>query len=268
MWAKDLLARALIFADSNSAEIALGTAIAGVPLVAILSGRARLKADDILMNMELEREEEFGITDPIPTPEKIKATWKCYTLPVLAVGGTIWMMIWSHKIQGRKLVALASAYTITDSAFKEYKNKVQELVSKKKLQEIEHGICQDKVADMSMLDGDILSTNRGDVLCVDYWNGMKFFSNATEIKEAVARCNNMMADSLFLSEATVYDEIGIPILTTTAGNAIPAEATEIGWNRLRDKSIRVDLDTCLDKENIPTLVMRLEPKPYPQFEDF
>ena len=265
MSAKELLARALVFADSNSAEIALGTALAGVPLVAVLSGRASLKADDILMQMEIERE-EIGVLDPIPTVDKVKATWHCYILPILVGAGTIWMMIWSHKIQGRKLVALASAYTITDTAFKEYKHKVEELVSKKKVQEIEHAINQDKVAEMTMLDGDILATNRGDVLCVDFWTGMKFFSNATEIREAVSRCNNMMVDSVYLSQGTLYDEIGIPIFTTTAGEPIPGNVEDIGWNAINGP-LKVHLDSCLDKENIPTLVMKVEPRPRSMFED-
>lgn len=254
------------FLDAVSAEAALGLAIGGVFITAFTYGEARMKADDILAELEEDRY-EIGIDKPLTTKEKLQETWKCYILPIISCGATIGFMIWSHRIQGRKLIALASAYTITNSAFKEYKEKAKELLTKKKFDEIEHSINQDKVANYSVLDGDILSTNRGDVLCVDYWTGMKFFSNATEIREAVARCNNMMADSVYLSLATLYDEIGIPILTTTAGRAIPANAECLGWNRLRDKSITVRTDVCKDKEDIPTLVMILEPKPDAMYED-
>ena len=249
-----------------SAEATLGVALAGVPVTAVLSGEARLKADDILIEMEQQRE-SIGVTEPMTTTEKLKETWPCYILPVVSCGITMGMMIWSHHIQGQKLIALASAYSITNTAFKEYKDKARDILSKKKLDEIEHAIDQDKVADYSVLDGDILSTNRGDVLCVDFWTGLKFFSNATEIREAIARCNNMMADAVYLSLATVYDELGIPIVTTTAGQSIPGNAEYLGWNRIHDKNILVHLDSCLDKEGIPTLVMKLDPKPAPQFED-
>lgn len=256
---KTLLARV-------SAEATLGVALAGVPITALLTGEARLKADDILIQLESQREDE-GIMDPMTTQEKLGATWKCYILPIVAGGFTIGMMIWSHRIQGRKLIALASAYSITNTAFREYRDKAREMLSKKKLEELEHAIDQDKVKDMTVLDGDILATNRGDVLCVDYWTGLKYFSNATEIREAIARCNHMLSGSVYLSEATLFDEIGIPLMTTTAGSVIPANAEYIGWNSTRDEPLTVSFGSCLDKEGIPTLVVKIEPKPEPMFED-
>lgn len=244
--------------DSVSAEAALGVAIGGVIVTAFAAGEARLKADDILANIEEDRF-EAGIKEPLTTQEKIAETWKCYILPVVFSAGTIWCMIWSHKIQGRKLVALASAYALTNKSFKEYKDKAKELLSKKKFDEIENAIDQDKVANMTVLDGDILATNSGDILCVDAWSGQKFFSNAEAIRQAVARCNNMMVGSVYLSLNTLYDEIG-GLPPTKAGE-------ELGWNSLFDNPIEVHFSSVLDKEKIPALVMHLEPDPRPMYQD-
>ena len=217
--------------DMVSAEAALGVAIAGVPITAIFFGEARLKADDILANLEDDRF-EVGIKEPLT---------------------------WSHKIQGRKLVALASAYALTNKSYKEYREKAKELLSKKKFDEIEHAIDQDRVANYTVLDGDILATNCGDVLCVDAWSGQKFFSNAEAIREAVARCNNMMVGSVYLSLNTLYDEIG---------NLPPTKAGEdLGWNSLFDNPITVHFSSVLDKEKIPALVMHLDPDPRPMYQD-
>ena len=247
---KTLLARV-------SAEATLGVALAGVPITAILTGEARLKADDILIELEGKREED-GVMEPMTTQEKLGATWKCYILPTVAGGITIGMMIWSHRIQGRKLIALASAYSITNTAFREYKDKAKELLSKKKLEEIEHAIDQDKVANCTVLDGDILATNSGNILCIDAWGGQKFFSNAEEIREAVARCNSMMVGHVYLALNTLYDELGLP--PTKGGE-------ELGWNALFDDAIRVRFSSCLDKEKVPALVMHLEPDPRPMYTD-
>ena len=244
--------------DSVSAEAALGVAIGGVIVTAFTAGEARLKADDILANIEEDRF-EAGIKEPLTTQEKIAETWKCYILPVVFCAGTIGFMIWSHKIQGRKRVALASAYALTNKSFKEYKDKAKELLSKKKFDEIEHAIDQDRVANMTVLDGDILATNCGDVLCVDNWSGQKFFSNAEAIRQAVARCNNMMVGSVYLSLNTLYDEIG-GLPPTKAGE-------ELGWNALFDNPIEVHFSSVLDKEKIPALVMHLEPDPRPMYQD-
>ena len=247
--------------DAVSAEAALGIAIAGVPITAILFGEARLKADDILANLE-EDKFEAGITEPLTTQEKLKETWKCYISPIVSCGLTIGFMIWSHQIQGRKLIALASAYSITNTAFKEYKDKAKELLTKKKFDEIEHAIDQDKVANCTVLDGDILATNTGDVLCIDAWSGQKFFSNAEAIRQAVARCNGMMTGSVYLSLNTLYDEIGI-----LPPNLSPKVGDELGWNSLFDNAISVRFSSVLDKEKIPALVMHLDPDPRPMYQD-
>lgn len=241
-----------------SAEVALGVALGGVPITAILSGEARLKADDILIQLEDDRY-AIGIDEPMTTTEKVKATWKCYIPPVVACGLTMGFMIWSHKIQDRKLLAFASAYALTSNAFTEYKNKAKEILSKKKLEELEHSIDQDKVKNCTVLDGDILATNTGDVLCIDAWSGQKFFSNAEAIREAVARCNSMMIGDVYLALNTLYDEIG-GLPPTKAGE-------ELGWNALFDECIRVRFTSVLDKEKIPALVMHLEPDPRPMYKD-
>lgn len=243
--------------DSVSAEMALGFGL-GVSFVAMIaSGDARLKADDILIQKEQEREDQ-GILEPMTFVEKTQSTWHCYILPIVLWGTSTAFIIWSHKIQGKKLLALASAYAITNKSFKEYKDKAKELLSPKKLNELETAIDQDKVANMTVLDGDILATNTGDVLCVDAWGGQKFFSNAEAIRQAVARCNQMMVGHVYLSLNTLYDEIGLP--PTVAGE-------ELGWNSLFDDAITVHFSSVLDKEHVPALVMHLEPSPRPMYQD-
>lgn len=244
--------------DMVSAEAALGCAIGGVFITAFAAGEARLKADDILANIESDRY-EAGIKEPLTTQEKVKETWKCYIPTLVSSMATVGFMIWSHQIQGRKLVALASAYAITNRSFKEYRDKAKELLSKKKFDEIEHAIDQDKVANMTMLDGDILATNTGDILCIDAWSGQKFFSNAEAIRQAVARCNQMMVGHVYLALNTLYDEIG-GLPPTKAGE-------ELGWNSLFDNPIEVHFSSVLDKEKIPALVMHLDPDPRPMYQE-
>ena len=240
-----------------SAEAALGVGLGLSAAAMIVSGESRLKADDILIQLEQERE-DVGLTEPMTMGEKTKATWHCYILPVVLWGSSVAFIIWSHKIQGRKLLALASAYAITNRSFKEYRDKAKELLTPKKFNEIEHAVDQEKVANMTVLDGDILATNHGDVLCVDGWGGQKFFSNAEAIRQAVARCNQMMVGHVYLSLNTLYDEIGLD----------PTEAGEdLGWNSLFDDAISVRFSSVLDKENVPALVMHLDPNPRPMYQD-
>jgi hypothetical protein len=174
-------------------------------------------------------------------------------------GLTMFLMIWSHKIQGRKLIALASAYSLTDSAFREYREKVAETVSKKKLEEINHAIDKDKVKDCTVLDSDILATNLGDVLCVDSWTGRKFFANAEVIRQAVAATNAEMVGDVYVPSSFLYSEqLNMPVCESDQ---------ELGWNVLVDKKIDVWFTSVLDKENIPALVMHLEPHPRPMYDD-
>ena len=250
---KTLLSRAAFVVGSNSAEILTGLSLAGVVATGIASGEARLKADDILIQLESEHPDE-----PLTTSEKAKATWWCYILPVTLGVLTMGCVIGSHKIQGRKLAALASAYSITDGMFKEYRDKVREKFGDKKADEIQHDIDQDKTSEMTMLDKDILTTNYGDVLCLDAWSGQKFFSNAEAIRQAKDRVNAIMLDDMYVDLNTFYDELGIP--PTEAGD-------DTGWNALADKTISVKFSSTLDKEKIPCLVMHIHPSPRPLYRE-
>ena len=235
-----------------TAEVALGVGLAGVPISMILSGEARLKADDILAELENEYYER-GINEPVPFEEKFRATWKCYILPVISGGLTIAALIVSHKIQGEKLVALAGAYTLTNNALKELKAKIPE----KKLREYQHSIDQDRVKDMSVLDDDILVTNRGDVLCIDAWSGVKYFANAQTIKDAVNATNAEMVSDMYANYNYLYDQLNLP--PTLAGE-------NNGWNVLAEKTISVWFDSVVDKEEIPALVVHIEPAPRPLYD--
>lgn len=245
-----------LVAATQSAEFTTGAAIGMVPLTILLSGNARLRADDILIELE-----EKDDSRPLTTGEKVKATWMCYIPPVIAGGLTIFFILWSHKKQGQKLVAWASAYTLMDSAFTNYKNKVEEVVSKKKVEQINHEIHQDKVQNMTMLDDDILATNYGDILCVDDWTGLKFFSNKKAIDDAIAATNAEMVGDVYVRLNTLFENIGIP------PQYLPKVGNYEGWNVLVDRAIRVDYDSTLDKEGIPTLVMIYDPKPKPMYDE-
>lgn len=245
-----------LVASTQSAEFITGAAIGSVPLLMLLSGNARLRADDILIELEEKNDHQ-----PLTTGEKVKATWTCYIPPVLVGGLTVFFILWSHKKQGQKLIAWASAYTLLDNSFKNYRDKVEEVVSKKKVEQINHEIHQDKVSNMTMLDDDILATSYGDILCVDDWTGLKFFSNKKAIDDAVAATNAEMVGDVYVRLNTLYENIGIP------PQFLPKVGDNEGWNVLVDKSIRVDYDTTLDKEGIPTLVMVYEPKPKPMFDE-
>ena len=244
---------ALAIASANSAELTLGIAIAGVPISMILSGTARLKADDILAELEEERYKQ-GIDEPIPTQTKLVKTWHCYILPVVSGVVTIGCLIWSHKIQGKKLLALASAYALSDAALRDLKAHIPE----KKLREYQHAIDQEKVGHMSMLDTDILATGQGDILCIDAWSGLKFFSNAQNIRDAVAATNAEMIGDMYANMNYTYDQLNLP--PTIAGDSN-------GWNVLAEKSISVWFDSVVDKEEIPALVMHIDPPPRPLYDN-
>lgn len=251
---RHLMNTALAFVKSS--EFATGAAIGLVPITMILSGECRLRADDILAEEEQHRY-DAGNDEPLTFMEKAKLTWHCYILPVLAGGATVFLFLWSHKKQGEKLLALATAYSLTDSAFKEYRNKVEELYGKSKEQKVLHEIHQDKTNEMTLLDSDILAVNHGDVLCVDGWTGVKFYSTAQKIKDAVGQVNAEMIDDMYANINSLYEWLNVP----------PCKmGQELGWNVLADKQIRLELDTTLDKEGIPTLVMDIYPRPHALYD--
>ena len=113
----------------HSPEILTGIGIAGMITTTVMAVRATPKA--LILIDEREKAAEFdGSDEPLPNAERVTAAWRCY-IPAAAVGcASVACLIGASSVNIRRNAALATAYTLSESALKEYQEKVVEAIKR------------------------------------------------------------------------------------------------------------------------------------------
>lgn len=188
---------------------------AGVIATAVLTGRATIKAVRIADGMDRFDLDE-GKTIYPPQKEIVKAVWKEY-IPAAATGlATIALIFGANALNKKQQATIMSAYAILDQTYREYKNKVKEVLGKESEEKVEDAIAREKCkAYPTIPTGDNL-------LFFDPFYGEPFERTMLEVQEAEYRLNQKFAIE---GEATLndfYELLGLKPIST--GNYI-------GWTQ-------------------------------------
>lgn len=193
----------------NSPTIYAIVAGGGVIVTAILAGKAAIEANEILKEEKIEREKESGkFAKPLAVGQTITLTWECY-IPTLLVGAaTISCIVLSNSINAKRNAALATMYTITDTAFKEYKNKVVSTIGSRKETEIRDDISIDR-ATAAPPNAQVFITEKGNTLCFDEISGRFFKGDIEKIRQARNEINKNLRNDMFIPLNDFYYEINL-----------------------------------------------------------
>ena len=124
----------------HSPTILTGVGIAGMITTTILAVQATPKALRLLE----EKKADISETEKLPPIEVVKAAWKVYVPAVLTGILSTVCLIGANSVNQRRGAALAAAYSLSESALKEYREKVVETIGKKKEQAIRDDIAKDR----------------------------------------------------------------------------------------------------------------------------
>ena len=233
----------------HSPEILTGTGIAGMVVTTVMAVRATPKA---LLLLE-EKKDEYE-TDTLTPVEIIKTTWTCY-IPSAIVGGvSIFCLIGASSVNLRRNAALATAYTLSETALKEYQEKVVETIGEKKERDIRDSIAKDKVNNNPVNQREIIITDKGETLCYDSLSGRYFKSDIDKIKKSLNELNRQMLADMYVSLNDFYYELGLD--NTKLGD-------DLGWH-VDDGLIEVSFSSQLANGETPCLV--LDYKIAPQYD--
>ena len=175
----------------------------------------------------------------------MKRTWKCYIPTAISGGITIGSIIALNSVHTRRNASLAAVYSITETAFKEYQNKVAETIGKNKEVAIRDEISQDKLKRNPASVNEIFVTGRGNILCYDAVSGRYFKSDIDKIRRVINDFNYRLMSEMYLSLNEFYDEIGLA--HTQLGD-------ELGWN-IDSGKVEIDYSTQLADDGTPCLVL-------------
>lgn len=169
---------------------AVGTAVYGTV-------KAVRKVDEV--------KEEKGV-EKLEPKDLLKTVLPCY-IPMAGLElASVACLIGSTKAHKESIAALSTAYSLSESAFKAYKEKVAETIGEKKEAAIQEKISDDKIVHRPPAKELIINTGDGDTLFYDSVSGRYFMSNIEHIKRSVNELNRRMIDDLFISLNELYYE--------------------------------------------------------------
>jgi hypothetical protein len=212
--------------------ILTGLGVSGVVTTAYLAARAGYTHG--------RREAPYdGHMDPIK--DRIKLHWRCYIPTVVTGVVTIGCVVAATHVGLRRTAAMAAAYSVSEKAFTEYRDKVEEKYGKNKETAIRDEIAQDKVTANPPGPG-IVYVGGGNVLCYEFYTGRYFLSDMETLKQAQNEVNDRILRCEYATLAEFHTLIGQP---ATQG------AQDVGWDR--EKLLVLEFTSVLVNDNKPAL---------------
>lgn len=184
---------------------------------------------------------------PLTKLEIVQTCWRCYA-PAFITGvlGAA-CLIGANSMNLRKNAALAAAYALSETNFKEYREKTLEEVGEKKEEKIRNAVAEEKIAKNPVNTSTVLETGNGDTLCYDAICGRYFKSSIEKLKSALNELNMELVRDGYVSLNQYYDLIGLP--DGMLGD-------DLGWSINDNHStVQLDLSAQLTKDEAQTPCM-------------
>lgn len=248
--------------SKHSPEILTGIGIVGMVSTTIMAVKATPKALQLCDQLEIEKLEQNEEPKKI---DYVKAAWKCY-IPAAVTGATsIACLIGASSVHVRRNAALATAYKLSETAYKlaenartEYRDKVIEAIGEKKERAIRDEVAKGKLQKDPVQNKEVVITPKGDTLCYDGIFGRYFKSDRDTIIRAINEINRQILINNYISLNEFYSEIGLS----------PIEiGDELGWN-VDHGQIEIDFSSQLAADGTPCLVMSYNIAPIYDYSKF
>lgn len=221
---------------ANSPEILTAFGVSGVVVTSYLAAKGAIQADRIL-----QEGQEPGFEDPErDLKTKVSLTWKCY-IPAFASGViTASCIMGASKANSKRTAVAVGAYSLTEKAFAEYREKVVEQLGENKEQKIRDEIKQDRVTKLGSKD--VIITGKGEVVCCELLTGRYFKSDMETLRRAQNDINARINNERYVNLDEFYDLIGLPYTS---------QSNTCGWDSA--KLMELEFTTTLTPDGTPCL---------------
>jgi hypothetical protein len=237
------------FTVDNSPAILTGVGIAGTFTTAFLTGRATLRAVEILETKNNQRI-ALQIDNGLDKRECLGLVWKEYLPPVVTGLVTVSAIFGANHVSSRRATAMATAYSLSERAFNEYREKVVEKVGEKKERAYRDEIAQERVQRNPHDDNSVIITDTGEVLCFDQFSGRYFRSSMESLRRAENDINKQILSEGYATLSEFYQHI----------NLSPTSfSDDVGWNT--DYMMTIIYSTVLSKDNRPCIAIDFDLRP-------
>lgn len=245
------------FTVDNSPIILTIVGVGGSVASAYLTGTATVKA------VELVREEKTRIFRETPLTkydsgedvdlaktEVVKLVWKEYIPAVGVLTVTVTSIIFANRINTRRAAAMAVAYSLSEKAYSEYREKVVEKFNANKERQVRDDIAQEHVTKNPPSDTQLIIVGSGDVLCYDLPNDRYFMSNMEKLRSVQ---NDINAQAIETGQACLSDLYAALKLKETL------YSEELGW--MSDDLLDMQFSAVLTDDQQPCISFNYYAKP-------
>lgn len=178
--------------------------------------------------------------------EKVKAVAPLF---VPAIGLTvlgITQIVCSRNITKNKLAAITTAYTVSETAYKTYRDKVKEIVEPEKYEDIQREVVRETV-NKNPGNKETINIDGTKVLIYDNSADRYFEGTLNEIERAVNSLNKRMRSDMTISLNQFYSEIGLN----------PTKTGEyLGWHIDKDE-IEIYTSSGIADDGRPYIILEL-----------
>lgn len=223
--------------------------VAGVGATAFLTGKATLRARELVE----EAEKEKG--DLLTTKEIVKVAYKPYIPAALAGLATSACIIGANRSSAEQLAAVITAAKTMERELKDNRAAINDIYGEHGLRKVDEKLNENNLAKYSSGANTIYETGKGEVLCCEgFLTGTMFRANVEWVKKCVNDFNARLLDGEGLS----YNEFLEMLIPTIDGNTLPTVGWWLGYNHVIDgRMLRIVGDTFLNENDIPVYIFRV-----------
>lgn len=241
------------FLAKNEPEILMSMGIGGMIFSTIWAVKATF---NVVRKIDAKKEELNK--DKLSFKETLHISWRDYLPVVVGTAISVPCIILGNNVSSKRTAAIATAYTISETALQEYREQTKEIVGAKKEQEIHEGISQKRV-DKTYNDSTVVLTGAGDSLFYEPITGRYFKSNWNKITKCANELNSESISNIsgVITLAEWFEAIGLK----------PTDISDtLGWSVLdhgQEGIIDISIDATLTVDNEPcgAIYYKNEPKP-------
>lgn len=246
-----LMNRTKKIVSDNSPAILTAIGVTGSLTAVFLTGQAAFKASTIIRDEQYVMDQHAIDTGEkshkLDVREQFDLTWKLYVPAAGIAALTIAAIIGSNHLSTRRAAALASAYSISEKAFSEYKGKVLEKFGEEKEQAVRDDIAKDRAKKNPPPPIVVVGKT---CQVYDEYTGVYFTSSYDQLRQAEIDTNFQI---LHEGSATLSD------FWRRLGATHAAIADEIGWNS--DTKLDLSIGSTVTDDGVPILTLNFQTVP-------
>lgn len=230
----------------NLPKILIGGGIAGMVTSVAFAVKATPKAMILLEN----KKQELGV-EKLDAQTVIKTAAPAYIPTAVSMVVSAGCMIGAMNENDRRNAALAAAYSLSESALKQYQEKVVETIGEDKEKELRQAITLEKMAQHPEEKATVIQTVPNEtydqrIKCYESFSGRYFMTTLNTLDKAMNGLNKQLLSDFQVTQNDLFDYLGLE--HTKNGDLL-------GWDTESTLEVETFYASKLDEEGMPCMVL-------------